>query len=275
MRARSPRALFFEKTTMSEEASSSTPKSTSSKPQDNPLTDIIVNVLLPVIILTQCSKEGEKAWHLGPYLAMTFAIAIPFCYGVWHFIKQKKLNLFSAVGVANVLLTGLITIYLFSTDEPETRRYAPLLFGLKEAIQPLILGTLFLLTHRTGSPLFNAFIYNDGIFDHSRINKAVKDNGKEDDLGRLLWSSTLLFFGSFCLSAAMNLGLAYYFLHDLDATASNWRELYNEDVGRITGWGYLVIGVPLLVVGVFILVRLIKGLKALTGLETEKILQAR
>ncbi|MGC6464620.1 MAG: VC0807 family protein [Akkermansiaceae bacterium] len=260
---------------MSEESSPPASKSTSTAQQDNPLSDIIVNVLLPVIILTQCSKDGEKAWHLGPYVAMTLAIAIPLCYGIWHFIKMKKINLFSAVGVANVLLTGLITIYLFSTDDPETRRFAPFLFGFKEAIQPLILGSLFLLTHRTGAPLFNAFIYNDGIFDHSRINKAVKANGKEDDLGRLLWTSTLLFFGSFCLSAVMNMGLAYYFLHDLDAHAQNWRELYNEDVGRITGWGYLVIGVPLLVVGGFILARLIKGLKSLTGLETEKILQAR
>ncbi|MFT7301510.1 MAG: hypothetical protein ACI8UZ_000344, partial [Akkermansiaceae bacterium] len=182
---------------------------------------------------------------------------------------------FSAVGVFNVLLTGLITIYLFSTDDPETRKHAPLLFGIKEAIQPLILGSLFLLTHKSATPLFNAFVYNENIFDHGRINKKVKANGKESELGNLLWSSTKLFFGSFCLSAVMNLGLAFYFLHDLDPNSTDWKELYNKDVGRITGWGFLVIGVPLLVVGGFILARMIKGLKALTGLETEKILQAR
>jgi len=243
--------------------------------QDNPFTDIIVNVLLPVLILSHCSKDGEKAWHLGPYVAMGLAIAIPLIYGIWHFIQHKKLNTFSAVGVGNVLLTGLITIYLFSSDDPETRRHAPLLFGIKEAIQPLILGSLFLFTHKSATPLFNALIYNENIFDHGRINKKVKANGKESEFGQLLWTSTLLFFGSFCLSAVMNLGLAFYFLGDLDPTASDWKELYNKDVGRITGWGFLVIGVPLLVVGGFILARMIKGLKALTGLETEKILQAR
>jgi hypothetical protein len=249
--------------------------SPAAKKQDNPLTDIIVNVILPVLILSHCSKEGEKAWHLGPYVAMGLAIAIPLAYGIWHFIQHKKLNTFSAVGVFNVLLTGLITIYLFSTDDPETRKHAPLLFGIKEAIQPLILGSLFLLTHKAATPLFNAFVYNEGIFDHGRINKKVKENGKEEELGQLLWSSTKLFFGSFCLSAIMNLGLAFYFLGDLDPHADNWKELYNKDVGRITGWGFLVIGVPLLVVGGFILARMIKGLKNLTGLETEKILQAR
>ena len=87
--------------------------SPSAKKQDNPLTDIIVNVILPVLILSHCSKDGEKSWHLGPYVAMGLAIAIPLAYGIWHFIQHKKLNAFSAVGVFNVLLTGLITIYLF------------------------------------------------------------------------------------------------------------------------------------------------------------------
>lgn len=248
---------------------------TDSAKKDSPLTDIIVNVLIPVLILSHCSKDGEKLWHLGPYLAMGLAVVIPLGYGIFHFIQHRKLNTFSAVGVANVLLTGLITIYLFSTDEPETRKLAPYLFGIKEAIQPLILGSLFLLTHKSPTPLFNAFIYNENIFDHARINQKVKEKQKESELSHLLWTSTLYFFGSFCLSAVMNLGLAYYFLHDLDPHASDWRELYNQDVGRITGWGFLVIGVPLLVIGGFILARMIKGLKNLTGLETETILQAR
>ncbi len=252
-----------------------TTKNTTAQKQDNPLTDIIVNVIIPVLILSKCSKEGEKFYQLGPYLAMGLAIAIPLAYGIWHFLKTKKLNIFSAVGVGNVLLTGLITIYLFSTDDPETRKLAPYLFGIKEAIQPLILGSLFLLTHRTSTPLFNAFIYNDAIFDHNRINKAVKEKDNESNLSKLLWSSTLLFFGSFCISAVLNLGLAYYFLHDLNPHAENWKELYNKDVGKITGWGYLVIGLPLLVIGGFILMRMLRGLKNLTGLATEKIMQAR
>ena len=245
------------------------------RPKDNPLMDIIVNVLAPVLILSKCSREGEKFFEVGPYMAMGIALAIPLLYGIWHFAKHKRINLFSAVGLGNVLLTGVITIYLYSTDDPETRRLAPYLFGLKEAIQPLILGSLFLLTHKRKNPLFNAFVYNEGVFDQQRIDKKVEENGSKEQLDKLLWSSTLLFFGSFCLSALLNLGLAYYFMHDLDANAADWRELYNEDVGRITGWGYLVIGVPLLVVGGFILFRMIKGLKEITGLETEEIMQAR
>ena len=261
---------------MSEEAAPASPTAKSpAKRQDNPLTDIIVNVILPVIILEKCSGTEGKFWHLGPYVAMALALAIPLAYGIWHFLVRKKVNVFSAVGVGNVLLTGVITIYLYTNADPAVRAKAPLLFGIKEAIQPLILGSLFLITHKRKNPLFNAFIYNDGIFDHPRINKAITKNGKETELGQLLWTSTLLFFGSFCLSAAMNLGLAYWFLNDLDPAATNWEQLYNHEVGRITKWGFAAIGIPLLIIGGIILARMIKGLKNLTGLETEKILQAR
>ena len=250
------------------------PKSTTAQ-QENPLANIILNVLAPVLILNYCSKDGSSLWHLGPYKAMGLALAIPIGYAIWHFIQHKKLNIFSAVGVGNVLLTGIISIYLYSSDEPSVRTNVPLLFGIKEAIQPLILGSLFLITAKGKSPLFVTFIYNDGIFDHSRINKAIKENGNKNELAELLWTSTKLFFGSFCLSAVMNLGLAFYFLGDLDPAAENWKELYNADVAKITGWGFLVIGVPLLVIGGFILSKLIKGLKELTGLETDRIMQAR
>ena len=206
--------------------------SPTSKKKDNPLTDIIVNVILPVLILSHCSKDGEKSLASWP-LCRDGDSPLPsrLLMGVWHFIQHKKLNTFSAVGVFNVLLTGLITIYLFSDNDPGTRKNAPLLFGIKEAVQPLILGSLFLITHRSATPLFNAFVYNDAIFDHGRINQKVNENGKKTELEKLLWSSTILFFGSFCLSAAMNLGLAFYFLNDLDPMAENWKELYNKDVG--------------------------------------------
>ncbi|MGE9267139.1 MAG: VC0807 family protein [Verrucomicrobiales bacterium] len=249
--------------------------SPSQNQQDNPLANIILNVLAPVLILSYCSKEGDAVYHLGPYQAMALALAVPIAYGIWHFIAHRKFNIFSAVGFLNVLLTGAITIYLFTATDPGTRANAPLFFGLKEAIQPLILGSLFLITHRSKSPLFNLFIYSDALFDHQRITKAVAKNQQDLPYMKLLWSSTLLFFGSFCLSALMNLGLAYYFLADLDPHAENWKELYNQDVARITGWGFLVIGVPLLVVGGFILWRLIKGLEQLTGLSRDEVLMAR
>ena len=58
--------------------------------------------------------DGEKVrpWHIGPVKALILALALPICYGVWFFIKHKKLNFFSFVGLISVLLTGGLTLYL-------------------------------------------------------------------------------------------------------------------------------------------------------------------
>ncbi len=248
--------------------------STSAPPQDNPIANIVINVLAPVLILSYLSKEGDSPWHVGPKIAMAIALALPIGYGLWYFIKHRTMNVFSFVGFLSVLLTGAITIYLWTGGQP-VRENAALLFGVKEAVQPLILGSLFLITHKLGKPLFNVFLYNDAIFDVNRIEQAVEEKGNHADYKGLLWKSTLLFFGSFVISSVMNLLLAFYFLGDLDPLAENWRELYNKDVARITGWGFLVIGGPLLIVSGFLLWHLVSGLKRLTGLDTEMVLQAR
>ena len=243
-------------------------------PQENPFADIIINVLVPVLVLSYLSKEDDELWHVGPMWAMFVALAIPIGYGVWHYFKYRRMNVFSLVGLFSVVLTGAITIYLWSGGA-SVRKNAALLFGIKEAVQPLVLGSLFLITHKMSKPLFNVFVYNDTIFDLSKIEAAIAERGTETEHKRLLWKATLLFFGSFLVSSVLNLGLAFYFLGDLDPLSADWRELYNSDVAKITGWGFVVIGVPIIVVGGCILWYLVTGLKRLTGLETEMILEAR
>lgn len=242
--------------------------------EENPLANILVNVLLPVIILGAMSKEGDKLWHVGPTTALVVSLLLPLGYGVWHFIKYKTLNIFSAVGAGAILLTGLISIYLW-TGTPQVKAQAAWIFGAKEAIQPLILGSLFLITHRTKTPLFRSFIYSDAIFDIPSIERTIKEKQKTQDYQKLIWNSTLLFFGSFLISAVLNMGLSYWFLADLDPNSPKWKEEYNADLARITGWGWAVIGVPLMIIGGFILYRMVEGLKQLTGFETEKILLIR
>ena len=242
--------------------------------QENPFADIIINVLVPVLVLSYLSKEGDELWHVGPMWAMFVALAIPIGYGLWHYFKYRQMNVFSLVGLFSVVLTGAITIYLWSGGA-SVRKNAALLFGIKEAVQPLVLGSLFLITHKMSKPLFNVFVYNDTIFDLSTIEAAIAERGTETEHKRLLWKATLLFFGSFLVSSVLNLGLAFYFLGDLDPLSADWRELYNSDVAKITGWGFVVIGAPIIVVGGCILWYLVTGLKRLTGLETEMILEAR
>lgn len=241
--------------------------------QENPLANIIINVLAPTLILSYLSKDQGKPWHLGPAIAMVVALSLPFAYGVWHFVKHRKLNIFSCVGLGAILLTGLITIYLWNNES--AKQHVALIFGIKEAIQPLILGSLFLLTHRTATPLFRTFIYNENIFNIQRIEDEVSNLKRHPDYESLIWRSTLLFFGSFCISAILNLGLSFFFLSDLHPTASDWHTIYNQQVGKITFWGFAVIGAPLMIIGGYILFHMINGIKKITGMETDHIMIPR
>lgn len=242
------------------------------KKEESPLANIILNVLLPVMVLSYMSKDGgEKPWHLGPHKALAIAIAIPLAYGIYHFIKTQKFNLFSGIGLISVLLTGGVTLYLWNEDG-SVKPDAPLWFGLKEAIQPIILGVVVLASHRTKSPLFREFIYNDGIFDVSRVEKKVKEGGLEEPYNKLLFKNTLIFCASFIISAILNMFLAHYFLGSLDFNAENARELYNQGVAKITGWGFVVIGLPLFVLAGFVMFKHAKDLRKLTGLEKDEVM---
>ena len=66
-----------------------------------------------------------------------------------------------------------------------------------------------------------------------------------------------------------------YFLGKLDHTAADAKNIYNEQVGKITGWGFLVIGLPLMVFLGFTLWRLLGGLKKITGLDQDGIMLPR
>jgi hypothetical protein len=73
----------------------------------------------------------------------------------------------------------------------------------------------------------------------------------------------------------MNLGLALWFFHGFEETARGALETYNGIVARITGWGFLVIGVPIMVILVLIFFMLVSRLKKLTGLDDKELMMPR
>ena len=252
--------------------------------QENPLTNIIVNVLIPIAALTMMSDDpairemdGDKVrmWDLGPIKALCLALALPILYGLWFFIKYKKLNFFSVVGLASVLLTGGLTLYLWQEDG-SIRSSAPVLFGIKEGSIPLILGLAILASHWTKTPLLNTFLYSPQIFDIKKIEKHVSERGTLEAYGKLLFVCTICFATSFLISTVANFLLAQHFLGGIDfddKTAA--RQEYNKGVGKLTGWGFIAIGIPILVILMFVMWHLVNGIKKLTGLETDDILLPR
>ena len=74
----------------------------------------------------------------------------------------------------------------------------------------------------------------------------------------------------------MNFGLAHVFPRRSRRTPPPTRvELYNARIAKLTGWGFAVIGVPILVFLFFTLRRLLKKLAALTGFKDEEMMLPR
>ncbi len=251
--------------------------------REHPLANILVNVLIPVLALSYLSKDPDfqraigkavQPWHIGPVKALIVALAFPLAYGIHHFIKTRKTNFFSALGMISVLLTGGLTIFLWNQDGT-IKSNAHILFGLKEASIPFILGLAVIGSHYTPNPLLRTFLYSDSMFDITKIERLVESKNSQAIYKKILLNATYLFAASFFISAILNFGLAIYFLGDLDHTASNARELYNESVAKLTSWGFAVIGLPILVFLFLTLRRLISQLSKLTGLKEEEIMLPR
>jgi len=252
-------------------------------PKENPLANILINVIIPVLALSYLSKDPAlqlklgksiQPWHIGPAWAMVVALAFPLVFGVRHFLRTRKANIISFIGLGSVLLTGGLTLYLWNADGT-VKPYAAPLFGIKEAMVPLILGILALVSHRGKSPLLGAMLYSPNLFDIAKIEKHVEASGQQAAYQRLLWHSTLLFAGSFLLSTMMNFFLALYFLGGLDRNAPDALEQYNTQIARLTGWSFAVIGAPILICLLLTLLRLLSGLRKITGLKNDDILLAK
>ncbi|KAB2641722.1 MAG: hypothetical protein DVB25_00945 [Verrucomicrobia bacterium] len=255
----------------------------SKRKDEHPLANILINVLVPVMILSLFSKDPElqeklgkavRFWYLGPLKAIVIALVLPIGYGLWYFVKNRKPNFFSGLGLLSVLLTGGLTLYLWNKDG-SVKDQAGLLFGVKEALIPLVLGVGILFSQRTATPLIRVFLYNDSIFDIPRIEARVAELEVHSGYAQLLTAATRLFAASFFLSAMMNVVLARWFFRGFEPHAVDALEVYNSIIAKITGWGFAVIGLPILVFLFFTLMRLLAGLRRITGLTDTEIMHQR
>ncbi|RYD29617.1 MAG: MFS transporter [Verrucomicrobiaceae bacterium] len=228
--------------------------------QENPLMNLLLNVLIPVVILSNLSKtEGFLA--LGPKVALVVAMLFPIGYQIYDYQQRRKWNLFSLIGFVSVLLTGGLGLMTMSA----------VVFAWKEAAVPLILAALIFFSHKTKKPLVKSLLLNPDIMDVPKIEKAIETGNQRAGFERLLWTSTLLLTFSMLMSAVLNYFLAMYFLADKVPGSP----AFTAAIGRQTGWGYLIVGVPSLAMMGYALFRLFKGIKNLTGLDSEQIMMPR
>ena len=114
---------------------------------DNLLLNIACNIIIPTLILINLSDDN----YLGIRFAIVTALAFPVFYGLKDFIKIKKVNIFSTIGVASIILTGGISLLELN----------PIYIAIKEAAIPAVLGLATLLSLKTKFPLVKTFLFNE------------------------------------------------------------------------------------------------------------------
>jgi hypothetical protein len=243
--------------------SDATPPARAAKP-DNPLANLLLNVLLPVTVLSTCGgKPGPTApfYAIGPKWALVVAVLLPLGYFVWDYQQRRKVNAFSIIGLVSVLLTGGLGLLNLTAQS----------FAIKEASMPLILAGIIWWTGRGPKPLVRQLLLNPDMVDVKKVEAAIDAHSARSAFNRLIRSSTFLLMASMLLSAVLNYFLALFFLKGLQPDTPE----YTGALAKLTGWGWVVIGVPTAAMTIWAMIRLMKGVRQLTGLTSDEIFLPR
>jgi len=243
--------------------------------KESMLANILLNIVIPTLILMKGSEsawlqsqlmgiDSSTGWSLaalyaehGIKMAIVVALAFPIIYGVRDFGRAGKVNVFSALGVFSILLTG--GIGLLELD--------PKYIAIKEAAIPGILGLVTVFSMKTRYPLVKTFLYNDKILQVNKIQHALVERGKERAFEASLNIASYLVAGSFFLSSFLNYVLAKWIVVSPAGTAA-----FNEELGKMTALSFPVISIPATIVMMAALFYLFRSIKQLTGLSFEEVL---
>ncbi len=219
--------------------------------QPNPLLDLAFTVALPWAVLEYASPAAV----LGPFWALVVASLLPAGFGVYCWVTRSGLNFLSIFGLVAVIITGGLGLLQLKA----------FWFGMKEFAVPLILGLAFPLSHYWGRPLIASLLFQPHMINERAVMIAL------DSPEKLLAYAALIHRGSVHMGLAMilggiaNFGLALYLIGDKPPGS----EAYVQAIGTLNGGGSILLTVLLLAAVMVLMVRLIRSLQRLTGLDRE------
>ncbi len=254
-------------------------KMANSKPdqpkKESMLANLMLNIVIPTLILMKGSKSEWLSAQLvsldstlntslalsygehGTKWALIIALAFPIVYGIKDFFRARKVNLFSALGVFSLFMTGGIS--LLELD--------PQYIAIKEAAIPGIIGLVTIFSLRTKYPLVRTFLYNENILNVERIGLALKERNNEADFDKTLVVATWMLAGSFFFSSFLNYVLAKVLLVSPPGTAA-----FNEELGKMTALSFPMIAIPATLIMMGALGYLFWRIKKLTDLSFDDIM---
>lgn len=216
------------------------------------LVNLAFNIIIPSLILTMASSEN----HLGPVYSIVVALSFPIVYGIHDYLQTRKANLFSALGIFNVIMTGGMS--LLQLD--------PQYIAIKEAAIPAIFGIATLFSTRTKYPLVRTFLFNKQILQIDKVKAALQAHNSELNFDKKLSNASIMVAGSFFMSSVLNYILAKTILVSEPGTVA-----FTEELGKMTALSFPVIALPSTVVLMAIIFYLLHHIQKLTDLKAEDI----
>lgn len=230
------------------------------------LLNVILSVLAPVMILDHCSQHGDAIYELGPTAAIVVALSLPLACGLYSFVKSRTVDPITFMGLIGTILTAIVTFYANTGDGEAIRPDTPWWYAAKEALIPLLLGGIMIVSTKSPTSMLRVFIYSDAVFDIPHIEQRVAERGAQQEYDQTLFRASLMTAGSLFASALANFLLALHFLLPvLRQAPADQPVAYNYAVSSMTWYGYLIIGIPLFITLFCVIRYLAMRLERLTG----------
>jgi hypothetical protein len=214
----------------------------------NPFLEPLITLVVPALILMKLS-DPER---LGAVPALLLALAFPLVWGMRDLIRSRKLNLFAALGLVSVGLTGGIGLLQLDNQW----------LAVKEAAIPGVIGLVVIVSVQTLYSLLHALLLNPKLIDVARIRRQLSMRGTTRIFETRLRTATWLLGGTFFFSAAMNYLLATWIV-----TSPAGSPAFNEELGRLTLLSYPMIAIPSMLMTMAVLYYLARAIRILAGLR--------
>jgi hypothetical protein len=222
------------------------------------LSNILFNILVPVMILNRGSK-----WGLTPMQALLIALSFPLLFGLYSLYKERRINYISVLGLLNILFSGVLTILALGG----------IWFAVKEAAFPLLIGIFVWFSSFSDTPFFRSIFFNPAAFNTTLIEQRLAENNQEPAFLLLMRKATQWLSLSFLLSAALNFSLAMYIFQPAAAqlNEAEKQDLLNQQLSQMTLYSMLVILIPMMLFVGLILWTAFKRTTQLTGLKIDDL----
>ena len=222
------------------------------KKKDNPLINLLFNIVIPIGILYSRLVTPE---YLGPRYGLLLALAFPAGYFIYDLITRKKTNFISIIGFISIFLVGIIGALDLDNKEQW--------IAYEKGGKPLLIGLAILISLKTPMPLVRKIFYNEEMLDVARIDSILAEKKAESQLNRIFTNSTYMLVASFTLSAVLNFTMTKIVMAGTGD--------FTEKLGTVMVLSKFVVGIPSLIIMMLILWYIFHSMKKLTGLTMEEL----